>query len=188
MMAEGNQSSDAWWDAGDGENSDMSAEGLPIGRQSTASLSQGVIRAPQVPQRFLAINALAVPALFLVFSLAMAAAVLGSSDQRPLVTPAVLFGGAAVFVLVRFPYAALVTPDGMVMFKAVFRTSTTSISQIRRIGRTRGHGGSWMYAFQYDGGRSGLPSPAGRPLAQSLVERNPAIEYPARMTWPGRFS
>ena len=72
------------------------------------------------------------------------------------------------------PYAAIVKPDGSLVFKAPLRSITTSVDSVYRI--TISGGRARSYVFHFDDRKAALGMFGGRELARSLIAHNPTIE------------
>lgn len=74
------------------------------------------------------------------------------------------------------PYAAIVKPDGSLVFKALLRSISTRVDSVSRI--TINGGRATSYVFHFDERKASLGMFGGRDLARSLVALDPTIERP----------
>jgi hypothetical protein len=115
------------------------------------------------------------PHIFLVAWLAGWGAVVLYAASADLVAAVLLavFWVAALVALLRFPYQAVVYPDGLITFRALTRSRTTAVRAVQRVTTNRLDG---TRVFHYEGGNAGLSAGAGMRLARFLHELNPSLQ------------
>jgi hypothetical protein len=133
--------------------------------------------------RFYAVASIVAVPVFVVIFAMIARFALPDPSGRPVGIGAAVLALLLAVLFLRTPYVAIVSPDGSLTFKALTRTSETSISRISRIGLSTGARGASSWIFQFDGSTARLGDIGGRALARYVIDRNPTVEYPV-----GRFS
>ena len=197
-MSDDQQDSSRWWLSGDEYRETPPTPSHPAGiplHDSSATPSGPQLPATFVPpgqrsqlaeRSFYAVVTIFGVPVFVLFCAVVARFAIPDRGGRPIGVGAAIFGGLLIIFALRVPYVAIVSSDGALTFKALTGATRTDVSRINRITvYTGGRGGSMWY-FYYDGGRARLGDVGGRALARYLVELNPAIDYPHRLTrWWG---
>jgi hypothetical protein len=83
-------------------------------------------------------------------------------------------------MFLRRPYLATAGSDGSLTFKSLTGSVSTKVSHVTRIGLSSGARGGASWIFYFDGTRATLGNLGGKALARSVIDQNPAVEYPPR--------
>jgi hypothetical protein len=128
---------------------------------------------------FYAVESIAGYPLFITVFTLIACNAIPDSSGRPIGIAA----GVFVLFLVRSAlcanYVALVGADGSVTFKALTRSTTTTLLAIHRLSARSGGRGGAMYFFYFTGGSASLNGLAGRRLGRYIISQNPSVSYPS---------
>ena len=129
---------------------------------------------------FVAVEAIVGYPLFLIVFIFVAVNALQTSSGRIVGVVAAL---GALVLLRSVPtanYVATVNADGSVTFRALARSTTTTVHDIYRMRARTGYRGATMWSFYFTGGSASLNGLAGRALARYVIERNPGVDCPSR--------
>jgi len=131
-------------------------------------------------------NIVGYPLFLCMFGLVAVAGLTSSSGW-----PFGLAAAALVVYLIRGAlqqnFVATVDQDGTLTFKGLGRSTTTRVSDIRRIGYARfGHGAHFAYVFTFTGGSASLGGGlAPRALTRLILTENPSVSD-QRPAWAQR--
>lgn len=173
-----------WWEAGRSPASPLYPSAPTPTRQSGQAPSSGAqppIWSAPGGKRFYAVAQIAAVPIFALFCTVVAISAIPDRGARILGIGAAIFGLLVISVGIRYPYVAIVSPDGTLTFKALSGSTATNIAAVRRISvRTSGRGGSTWF-FDYGTGRAHLSDVGGNSLARYLLQCNPGIDCPPRL-------
>ncbi len=183
-----------WWEAGESPSVSAApahaaaAPAYPTAPAPAPPLRQAPAPAISSPtwlkpggRRFYAVALIIAAPFFAFFCTIVAVVAMPHPGSRVFGIGAAVFDLLVINMAIRYPYVAIVSPDGTLTFKALSGSTSTSTSSVRRITvRTSGRGGSTWY-FDYGVGRAHLSDIGGSSLARYLVQSNPGIDCPRRL-------
>jgi hypothetical protein len=132
-------------------------------------------------RRFYAVASMIATPVFVAIFAIIARSALPNAAGRPIGVGATVLAVLFAVLFLRTPYAAIVSADGSITFKAPARTKVTSISRIYRMRLSTGARGASSWIFEFDGTSERLGDRGGRGLALYLANLNPSIDAPPRI-------